>query len=117
MKHKHIYECTDLSVSFSIDIKGETMAVYSSYGTDTMFGNASKWQALRCLAKRKKQILAGERRVKMKEPKKTKYKLICPKCKSEHVVRELVFGGFETICKDCGYSSEDSIDFDREEHK
>ena len=64
MKDKHIYEYTDTSVSFAIETKDGTIAVYASYGPDV-----SKWQALRSLARRKKQILAGERRVKMKESK------------------------------------------------
>ena len=68
MKDKHIYEYTDTSVSFAIETKDGTMAVYASYGPDTMFDNTSKWQALRSLARRKKQILAGERRVRRKEP-------------------------------------------------
>ncbi len=45
----------------------------------------------------------------------SEYILICPKCKSTRIIRELVFGGFETICENCGYASEDSIDFDKKE--
>ena len=40
--------------------------------------------------------------------------LICPKCKSKNITREMTFSGYEHICKNCKFSAEDSRKFDRE---